>query len=48
MAECQNCGAHVSRTYVRVRGINGVVEACPDCDTQYPDRHLRRAPTRQT
>lgn len=31
VTECQNCGAHVDKEYVRVRGVNGRVDACQNC-----------------
>lgn len=39
MPHCENCGAFVTRRYVRVFSTNGSdsVEACPDC----PDK-IRR------
>jgi hypothetical protein len=32
MAECQNCGSHVSKRFARVMGDNnGKIHACPSC-----------------
>lgn len=44
MPECDNCGAHVSAAYARVRAVDGHIHECPNCDGAHPDRHLRRAP----
>lgn len=33
MANCQNCGSHVSNDFVRVFGIDGDVHGCPSCRT---------------
>jgi len=35
MAECQNCESFVTEKYVRVFGVDGTVERCPDCGNQY-------------
>lgn len=29
--ECQGCGSHVSKQFVRVFGVDGGVDACPEC-----------------
>lgn len=34
MQKCSSCGEPVSDRYVTVRGINGVVNGCPNCDSQ--------------
>lgn len=31
MPNCNGCGAHVSQAYARVKGINGEVDECVEC-----------------
>ncbi|SEW31549.1 DUF7563 family protein [Natrinema salifodinae] len=33
MPTCGNCGAYVTRDFVRVFGVDGDIQGCPDCAT---------------
>lgn len=33
MPTCSNCGGYVTRDFVRVFGVDGAVNGCPDCST---------------
>lgn len=34
MPECQSCGGHVTRDFVRVFGVDGEVYGCTKCESQ--------------
>ena len=33
MPHCSDCGAYVTRDFIRVFGVDGTVSGCPDCTT---------------
>lgn len=33
MPQCQGCGGHITNDFVRVFGVDGEVQNCPDCST---------------
>jgi NAD-dependent SIR2 family protein deacetylase len=41
---CQNCGAFVSQSFVRVFGQNGDLAACPNCTEQREMAHGEGVP----
>ena len=45
MPECQNCGAHVTDDYVRVRepAHRETARTCPNCDLVRDGPHVREA-----
>jgi uncharacterized paraquat-inducible protein A len=44
MPHCQNCGAHVSLSFVRGFGHHGQLAACPNCTEQREMSHGEGVP----